>query len=347
MGTLAEIGKYYPVQTEGVEFPVDDENASAPAGAILETWLESDEDIDPLKVADAIKELMKMKEQYPEFVLHYIKIETRKVTVQFSFAPPEGGVSGISGSGGEISPRIAAAWWLIVLGIIAIIAVVTGAILITLRAVRGWIWSPPPPVGHALISALHTTTEKGMPNVEISVDGEVRGSTGTGGEPLLVEDLLAGPHIFTGATIAGFHPPAQVTQSVSKDETIVVELWYRPEDEVEPTTGFLVVDTTPVKGEVWVDAYSYGDAPVGPIELDIGNHDIAYGPVEDYEAPPPDTATIIGGKSVGRIGYYTKIEGPWYEKYIQYALIGGGVILGAALIVPEVIRTISRRGEKK
>lgn len=38
-------------------------------------------------------------------------------------------------------------------------------------------------------------------------------------------------------------------------------------------------------------------------------------------------------------------EERWYEKYIRYALIGGGIILGAALIVPQVIRAITRRGK--
>ena len=38
---------------------------------------------------------------------------------------------------------------------------------------------------------------------------------------------------------------------------------------------------------------------------------------------------------------------PWYAKYIKYALIGGGVIISAALIIPEAIRAIARRGEKK
>ncbi len=345
MAILAELGKYYPVRAEGIEFPVDDENATAPAGAILETWLVSDEDIDPLKVSDAVLEIMKMKEQYPQFVIHYLKIETRNVTVQFSFAPPEGGISRISGSGGETSPTIAAVWWAIVAGILLIIAAVTVATLIVLRAVRGWLWAPPPPVGNAVIHALHTTTEKGIAGVEIYVDGDLRGTTDGGS--VLVEDLPAGPHIFTGETIAGFHPPVPITQSVLEGQQIVVEIWYRPESEPEPTTGFLVIDTTPVKGEVWVGGESHGDAPVGPIELDIGTYPIAYGPIEGYEAPPPDTATIVGGQSTSRVGIYTPIAGPWYEKYIQYALIGGGVILGAALLVPEVIRAISRRGKKE
>lgn len=348
MATLAELGDYKPVRTEGVEFPVTDETITAGPGEIIETWLQADEDINPLKVADAVLEIMKMKEQYPQFVMHYLKIETRKVTVQFSYAPPEQGISAIiSGEGGETSPRIAAVWWAIVAGIIAIIAAVTVATLILLRAIRGWLWAPPPPLGDATIAALHTTTEKGIANVKIYVDGVHRGTTGANGEPVLVKDLLAGPHVFTGETKAGFHPPSPVTQSVKKGENIIINIWYRPEGEVEPTTGTLVVDTTPVKGEVWVGGYSQGAAPV-VLELNVGTYHIGYGPVEGYETPPPDIATIAGGKSTGLVATYTRIstEGPWYEKYIRYALIGGGVIVGAALLVPELVRAITRRREK-
>lgn len=39
-------------------------------------------------------------------------------------------------------------------------------------------------------------------------------------------------------------------------------------------------------------------------------------------------------------------EPRWYEKYIKYALIGGGIILGAALIAPPVIRALAARSEK-
>ena len=108
------------------------------------------------------------------------------------------------------------------------------------------------------------------------------------------------------------------------------------------------VDTSPVKGEVWIGGVSYGEAPISPVELAIGVWDVAYGPVEGYEAPPPDTATIAGGMPTGLVAFYRRlVEGEvWYEKYLKYALIGGGVILGTAVLLPQVIRAITRRGEK-
>ena len=346
MATLAELGKKHPITTEGVEFPVDDETATMQAGDIVEAWITADRDLDPLLAGPAMEQLLKMKEQYPDFVLHYIKIETRKITVQFSAAPGSGGISQANGQAiaGDITLALA---WTILIVVSAVAAIFVATMAAYFQMTRGWIFVKPPPVGNALIHALHTTTKKGMPDIQISVDQDVRGTTGANGEPVLVEDLLAGPHIFTGETIAGFHAPAPITQSVLEGQQVVIEIWYRPESEPEPTTGYLTVDTSPVKGEVWVGGTSYGDAPIEPIELDIGTYDVSYGPVEGYEAPPPDTATIVGGVSLGLVAFYTPIEGPWYEKYIQYALIGGGVILGAAVLLPQVIRAISKRGAKE
>lgn len=245
---------------------------------------------------------------------------------------------------GAISGRVSAIHlpaWAIVLIILGAITFFTA---LNLRMFRGYIWSPPPPVGHAVIYAKDHETGLGIRDVKIYVDEDYEGTTGVSGS-IKVENLLEGDHKFAGDILEGYHDPDQVTATIIKGKQIIVDLVYYPADEPKPTTGFLVVNTDPVKGEVFVDAVSYGIAPVGPVELERGNHYVAFGAVDGYITPAQQTAYIQGGETLPIIGEYIPPDEDdrWYEKYLKYALIGGGAILGAALLVPELIRALRRR----
>lgn len=337
MATLTELGKKYPCVTEGEEIAIDDTLATMQAGDVLEAQWVADRDITTSSAFDVLHEVLRLKEEYPYFVLHYIRVDSRRITIQYSVAP----------EGAAASPVIIALIWVIVkaLGILIGIALIAYTIYTLIE--RQYIFRVKPPMGDAVIEAKHTTTEKGISGVKIYVDGALAGTTDGGS--VLAEDLTAGSHLFSGEEIAGFHKPTAIEKNVIKDETVVIEIWYRPEDEVEPTTGFVVVDTDPVKGNIWVGGIDQGIAPVGPIELDIGTYMISFGLVEGWITPAADTATIVGGKTTGIVGKYTKppSEETWYEKYVKYALIGGGVIIGTALLLPELIRALARRGEKR
>jgi hypothetical protein len=339
---LKELGHKYPVSTKGVLIDLEDESQIMGPGDIVEAWYEADRDIDYLNIAPAIKEVIKMKEDYPDFVLHYIRFDTRRVYVQFSAAPPE---NAISTNPQKISTSIQAITWLTVVMILAIAAIITAFIAVTLRAIRGYWWTPPPPTGNALAVAKDWVTEDLIPNVKISVDN-MEGVTGPNGEAILFEDLQAGPHVFVGETIDDYQSPDAVEKSVIEDEQIMVTIWYIPEGVTPPTTGYLVIDTTPIKGEVFVQGISYGEAPVGPVELDVGTYPVAYGAIEGWDTPPPDTATIRPNKTESLIGYYTQPSEGW-EKYLKYAVIGGLGIAGATLLIPEIIRATARRGERE
>jgi hypothetical protein len=330
MAILAELGQKFPCTTQGTEIPVDDEQVDIYAGEVLEAWFESNKDINIDLAFQTLHEVLRMKEEYPHFVLHHIKVETRRISVQYSIAP----------MGTTASPG------LLVIAAILIALAFTGIILtigLTIRWTRGWLWSP---TGNAVINAVHTETQKGISGVGIYVDGNRVGQTDGGS--FSVKGLVVGAHEFAGETLEGFHPPQQVTKEIELNKTSNIDIWYRPSDIPEPKTGYLHVYTTPVTGLVYVDGEEKGPAPIA-LELSVGDHTVGFGPVEDYITPSPQTATIVGGQTTPITGNYTLPEegGEWYEQLIKYALIGGGVILGAALLIPEAIRAISRRGEKK
>jgi hypothetical protein len=329
MAKLAELGKQFPCTTQGIEIPIDDEQAEMYSGEVLETWFTADRDITVESAFQVLTEVLRMKEQYPYFVLHYIKVETRKITVQYSVAP----------IGATHSPLVIV---VIVIAVLALIGIIGMASYI--RWTRGWLWSP---TGTAVITAKNTETQKGISGVKITVDGKSVGKTDGGS--VSVKGLLVGEHQFNGETIDGFHPPTPVTAQIALNQVTNVTIWYRPSDIPEPKTGDLHVYTTPISGVIAVDGEEAGPAPIAIEDLSIGNHDVGFGPVEGYIAPPPQTATIVGGQTTTVTGTYMLPEEveAWYEKYLRYALVGGGLILGAALIAPPAIRALQRGIEKK
>lgn len=335
MALLRELGNKYPVSTEGVEFDVEDQEIAMAPGDIVEAWFESDKDITYYNVAPAVEEIVvKLKEEYPGFVLHYLKFETRRVTIQYSIAPGQPISSGTK----AIAAGPAIPIWL---AIVIIIAAVTAAILVTLRAFRGYWWTKPPPRGNALAIAKDYVSEELMADIQITCNG-MEGTTGPNGEGVLFEDVLAGPHVFVGAAVAGYQTPTAVEENIIADKQIVLEIWYVPDGVIPPTHGTLIVDTTPVKGSVFIEGEDHGEAPIVAL-LKKGTYNISYGVIEGWITPEPNTATIIGGKRKGLIGYYERPPENWWEKYLKLALIGGGVILGAALVVPPAIRAIAER----
>jgi hypothetical protein len=330
MAKLAELGVKFPCTTQGVEIPVNDDSIDLFAGEVLEAWFDANQDINVDQAFNVVVETLRMKETYPHFVLHYVKVETRRVTVQYSLAP----------MGTTASPG------LLVYAALIIALTFAGIILtigLTISWTRGWLWSP---TGDAVVNAVHTETKKGISGVTIYVDGNSVGKTDGGS--VSVKGLLVGPHEFSGKTLQGFHAPASVTKEIELNKTSNVDIWYRPSDIPEPKTGYLHVYTSPVTGAVYVDGQQVGPAPVA-VELSIGDHSVGFGPVEGYITPQPQTATIVGGQTTTITGNYTLPEenGDLWDKILKYALIGGGIIIGAALLIPEAIRAITRRGENK
>jgi len=76
-----------------------------------------------------------------------------------------------------------------------------------------------------------------------------------------------------------------------------------------PEYGRLSVDTSPVKGEVFVDGVSWGTAPV---ERDVtpGVYTVSFGDVEGYETPAPQTVEVAAGETVAVVGVYEPVAPP-------------------------------------
>jgi hypothetical protein len=339
MALLRELGYKYPVSSQGVEFGPDDEEAQMYPGDIVEVWFEADRDLDAINVAPAISEILKMKEQYPDFVLHYIRIETRRVYVQFSAAPPEIAISG------KISGQIALGLaWTILIVVGAIVGILIAALAAALHMLRGYAWTKPKPMGDAVIfcqeyDPVSGLTGVGIAGVDVSVDGEYKGETDSSGA-CLVKDLLAGIHLFGGEIIDGYEVPDTVKDTVIADQQIEVTILYYTGPK--PPTGFLTVYTYPVIGEVLIDGALHGPAPVGPLELARGNHVVAFGPVEGYVTPPNIEFTLQGGAWVNKTGIYES-ERQWWQTYLLYGSIAVAAIAGAALVLPKLIRAAKEK----
>lgn len=332
---LTELGVKYPCQSEGIYIAPDDDYSTMAPGDILEAWFTADEDIPESRVNELVWEIYRMKEEYPDFVLHYVKVERRKITVQFSTAPP----AGISGQ--AISGNIEALHWAIYVALAALAAILA-VLLIPVAIDRGYLLPHKPPTGSAVVIAKDRVEGTALPNVIISTNG-LEGTTGPNGEGVLFEDLLVGDHVFTGSPVEGYDPPKTVTAAISEDKQTNVTILYNPEGVTPPTHGWLHVETDPVKGIVFINSQDKGEAPVSEY-LPIGDHKVSFGAVEGYITPPPQTITVQGDPEVAStIGYYLTPEPPWYEKYLMYGLASAGIIAGAAIVIPRLIRALRRQ----
>lgn len=90
--------------------------------------------------------------------------------------------------------------------------------------------------------------------------------------------------------------------------------------------GTLLVDTTPVKGEVYVDGVSWGTAPQSR-SLDPGGCTVTFGEVAGYAKPQAQTATVVEGQITTVTGAYTLIAAKKPSK-----VLGGIILFGATVM---------------
>jgi len=326
MAVLTELGTKFPCTTE---VPIDDANTKLYAGEVLEAWFEADEDIKPADALKCVGEVLRMKETYPYFVLHYIKVETRKITVQYSLAP----------IGAHESPGV------FVIALAIIVVTFLGIILgigLTLRWTRGYLWTP---TGTATISAKDVITKHGISGVKIYADGDLVGTTD--GYSVNTR-LLVGPHVFSADPIEGYQEPHSVTETINLNQNTILTIYLRPSDSPEPDTGWVDITTAPSGAAIAVDGTSVGASPVS-LELSIGDHNVAFGNLEGYYTPAGRVFTIQPGVRTPVNVVYELIKKPWWEDIlptVKWILIGGAAVVGTAILLPPLIRTISERRTK-
>jgi len=94
--------------------------------------------------------------------------------------------------------------------------------------------------------------------------------------------------------------------------TFTMELWSGTVKVVPryvPGMAALTVDTTPVRGEVFVDGSSWGTAPQSR-SVDAGTYTVSFGDVPGYETPASETVTLAAGETKTVTGIYTGIPTP-------------------------------------
>lgn len=323
MATLTEFGNKFPCSTEGAEVPITDQISEMYSGDVMEVWIEADKDIMPAEAFACLWNILRMKEQYPHFVLHYFKVESRKITVQYSVAP----------TGQEASPWLVAV--VIAIAIVAIIGLlVTAAVL---KWTRGYVWYP---VGWAAITAKDVTTEHGISGVKVYVDGTYAGTTDGYS---VNKKLRIGQHTFSARPIEGYQDPYPVQATIDLNKTTPVTIYFRPIGSPEPDTGWLDISTSPSGGEVFVNSQSVGPSPVS-VELPApGDYNIAFGDIEGYFTPQARQATLIPGARTSVSVEYEPVGKQLWEKYVLYGLIGAGIIAGAAIVAPRVIKALKEK----
>lgn len=307
---IAEVGHKYTV-TESIIL----EEVEPKSGDVVELYWECDREITPGEAARVVFETAKIKETYSNSVIHYVGVDTRRITVQYSVAPP----------GGEATPLN---WWQIAIIIGALITAIIVAVYLLGRA--GYLpWVAP--TGNVSVIAISAYDDAAIA-APFTFNGEEYTT------PITIEDLDVGTYHITWLPVEGYllpDPPTDVVTIIA-DETVEARGEYWPEDAPpRPTTGLLIVATYPVRGTVYVDGADYGKAPL-ELTIEKGDHTVSFGDVSGYEAPQARGVTIHVGGRTTVIGEYKRVWPTWAWAAIAVA-IGAGVV-GIAAAVTKLVR---------
>lgn len=284
------------------------------SGDVVELYWECDRDIYPGEAARVIFDITKIKETYPNSVIHYVGVDTRKITVQYSVAPP--GAAG--------TPLY---WWqiAIIIGLL-ITAIIAGVYLLGRAGFLPWVAKK----GNVSVIAVNAKTDSAI-IAPFTIDG--KGYT----TPITIKGLTLGIIHITWLPVAGYllPDPSVDTVTIIAGETVedCGEYWA---DGPRPDTGILVVDTYPVKGTVYVDAVDCGKAPLA-IELEKGDHMVSFGDVTGYEAPQARQVTVHAG---GRVAISAEYKGAGLPSWAK-----GAIAVGAAVLIGGLGIMLARRKE--
>lgn len=153
--------------------------------------------------------------------------------------------------------------------------------------------APPPAQGILMID---TSPVKG----EVFVDGV---SWGVAPQS---RSLNPGTYTVSFGDLAGYTKPPPQTAVVTEGQTTTVIGEYTP---ISPGQGTLTVDTTPIKGEIFVNGASWGVAPQSR-NLDPGVYTVSFGEMPGYTKPSAQTVTVTEGKTSSVLGTYVAITPP-------------------------------------
>jgi hypothetical protein len=136
---------------------------------------------------------------------------------------------------------------------------------------------------------------------EVFVDGESWGIAPQSRE------IGVGEYTVSFGPVARYYTPAPTEVFVEADvEEVVVGVY-------EPINGTLTITTTPVSGEVFVNATSWGLAPQSKV-VQIGTYIVTFGDVEGYYTPADQTVTVSENVETSVEGVYEPIPGVEVEE---------------------------------
>ena len=101
--------------------------------------------------------------------------------------------------------------------------------------------------------------------------------------------------------------------------------------EIIPEKATIIIDTTPVKGNIFLDGASQGVAPV-TLSVDPGTYTISFGDVGGYTKPNSQTIVVAAEETKNITGDYIEIEEP-EEKPILIYIISAGVLIGVGYLL--------------
>lgn len=305
-----EFGHRYPCVEEGTL--IDAEQVEISPGAVLEFYLVPDRSINRWNMYAAAFEIAKTKNDYPDFVLHYVKFEPDLVTVQCSYSPP-GGTSGIA------SPFV---FWITLL--ICLAAFVGAAIAIAHFVIKPVYFLFNPTARPGTMGVTCYDYETGTP---LSVPFTFMGK---GYETdAFIKDIPPGYYdIVWGDPPAGYWPitpnPQRVT--IAPGQNLPVEKAVIPTTMPPPSTGTMIITTTPVEGTICVDGQEVG---VGYAEVEAeapGRYVVTFEPVEGYTTPSPAIVDLGPGDTVTVAGtYYAVGKVPTWVWYVIAGVGATGV----------------------
>ena len=319
---LAEFGQKFPCTTQGQQIPMDDPQLEMQAGDVVEAYFDSDHDITQLQALKCLQDILKMKEQYPLFVLHYIKIDTRRITMQYSIAP--------EGAHGSVVVTVIIA--LTILVVVSVLAYLT----IRFRQTGYW-WYP---VGWAAISVKDLETDHLLSGVKVYVDGQYAGKTDGS---VVNKKLRTGQHICTADLIEGYDQMYPVTAIVTLNQTVPVTIYLKPKDYVPPDTGWVDIYTSPSGALASIDGGAFSYTCPCSIELSVGEHTVAFDDIEGYVTPDSISFTIAPGRHIPVSVTYHAVEEPPWQRYVIYGLTAVAVIAGATIAVPKIITALKKK----
>lgn len=182
--------------------------------------------------------------------------------------------------------------------------------------------------GNLAISAKDAVTDKALTGIIVGYDG-ARVTI-----PATIKDLLADSvYTITWGDKSGYQTPDLVKVTIAKNLSTPVVGLYWPVGVTPPTTGVIIVSSSPSKAKVWADTQE-GTTPVTFI-LPKGDYTVSFADIKGYVTPSPKTLTLQAGDKLQVSGIYKSGESWWASipDWAKGAAIAAMAIGGMALAV--------------